>query len=576
MTLPIPNLDDKRFDQLVEEMAELIPVFDPSWTDYNASDPGMTLIELFAWLGEMLVYRSSRIAPAQLEQFLNLISLPNKPPDPDTPLTEQVRATMLALHHEVRAVTAQDYENRVKQASLQVARVRCITHRNIARNTEVGRRLFSRGRVSCLILTRNAFSSVILDPDGECRDVTDAAALADGPPVKLPTEEGDMLVVGSLASFGSVEFVLSQTGRNYDLTFQYNGAAGWTDLGAADKLVDYTFGWSQSGAVLFEPPDDWVPGGEGGAEYLVRIVLASLPGIPAVAQCIVPRQLQPSTQLVDHLLADLEPRRLLGTINVVAGPVWAPVQPKVLICAEPDLSAHVVRGRVCAAIRNWFDAWSGGAEDTGWPIGRSVYVSDLDEILSNVPGVCQNLGLQLFSSADRQQPRVVEAPVIYHDDGAQIGLWLAEYQLPLAWFDPDQVVVGYTYATAIVRIILTKEDSGDDDHEDVGWTPHRRGVVADAVRALFDPNTPQGPASDWLNSAWDVTSQDIVDVLASHHLPPGEYVLHMSGQASRRFQTSLQTGGHGAIEGADSFHFQQAELAAATISLLTIGREALQ
>ena len=50
MSIPEPILDDLRFQKdLVDEARRRIVRYSPDWTDYNVSDPGITLIELFAW-----------------------------------------------------------------------------------------------------------------------------------------------------------------------------------------------------------------------------------------------------------------------------------------------------------------------------------------------------------------------------------------------------------------------------------------------------------------------------------------------------------------------------------------------
>ncbi|MFW5667313.1 MAG: baseplate protein J, partial [Coleofasciculus sp.] len=61
MSLPLPNLDDRTYADLVEEARSLIPIECPEWTDHNPSDTGIILIELFAWLTEMVLYRVNRI-----------------------------------------------------------------------------------------------------------------------------------------------------------------------------------------------------------------------------------------------------------------------------------------------------------------------------------------------------------------------------------------------------------------------------------------------------------------------------------------------------------------------------------
>ncbi len=75
MALPVPNLDDKVFSELVEEARALIPRFAPEWTDHNLHDPGVTMIELFAWLTEMQLYRLNRVSNESRKRFLALVGV---------------------------------------------------------------------------------------------------------------------------------------------------------------------------------------------------------------------------------------------------------------------------------------------------------------------------------------------------------------------------------------------------------------------------------------------------------------------------------------------------------------------
>ena len=76
--LPIPELDDKKFAELVEEAKALIPVYAPEWTDHNIHDPGITFIELFAWLIEMQIYRLDQITEKNKRKFLRLLGIKPK------------------------------------------------------------------------------------------------------------------------------------------------------------------------------------------------------------------------------------------------------------------------------------------------------------------------------------------------------------------------------------------------------------------------------------------------------------------------------------------------------------------
>ncbi|MBV9815021.1 MAG: putative baseplate assembly protein, partial [Alphaproteobacteria bacterium] len=75
MTLPRPDLDNRTFAQLVSESVGQINRLAASWTDYNASDPGITLIELVAWLSEQNLYRANRITPEMSRAFLRLVGV---------------------------------------------------------------------------------------------------------------------------------------------------------------------------------------------------------------------------------------------------------------------------------------------------------------------------------------------------------------------------------------------------------------------------------------------------------------------------------------------------------------------
>ena len=79
MPLPSPILDDRSYQQLRDELVRRIPVYAPEWTDHNASDPGITLIELFAFLGENLLYRFNQIPDATKLAFLRLLQIPLRP-----------------------------------------------------------------------------------------------------------------------------------------------------------------------------------------------------------------------------------------------------------------------------------------------------------------------------------------------------------------------------------------------------------------------------------------------------------------------------------------------------------------
>lgn len=80
--LPKSNLDDRRFEDLVEECILRIPRYCPEWTNYNPSDPGITLIELFAWLTDQMLARFNQVPLRNYVTFLELLGVRLQAPAP--------------------------------------------------------------------------------------------------------------------------------------------------------------------------------------------------------------------------------------------------------------------------------------------------------------------------------------------------------------------------------------------------------------------------------------------------------------------------------------------------------------
>ena len=82
MPLKAPELDDRTYDQLRRQALLRIPRYTPEWTDFNESDPGVTLLELFAWLSETLLFRMNQVPERNYVKFLQLLGMELKPAQP--------------------------------------------------------------------------------------------------------------------------------------------------------------------------------------------------------------------------------------------------------------------------------------------------------------------------------------------------------------------------------------------------------------------------------------------------------------------------------------------------------------
>jgi hypothetical protein len=89
MALPTVTIDDRTFEQLFAFMRKQIDT--TKWVDHNLSDPGIALLELLCWIGEMTLYGANRVPQSHIEQFAALVF---DPPEPVTvPLTLRVTLT---------------------------------------------------------------------------------------------------------------------------------------------------------------------------------------------------------------------------------------------------------------------------------------------------------------------------------------------------------------------------------------------------------------------------------------------------------------------------------------------------
>jgi hypothetical protein len=257
--LRLINLDDLTWEDLTAEARSLIPARSHQWTNHNPSDPGITLVELFAYVSESLIYELNRISNNNVLAFLRLINGPGW--KPKRPLAEEKRAAVLDMRQPHRAITANDFEKLALAANEKpgqlgrekVARAKCIFQRN-------------------------------LENPGP------AAQIAEAP--------------------GHVSVVV----------------------------------------------------------------------VPA-------RRAHPSTELLRRVKHALEPARLLTTRIHAVRPRFVTVSVRVTLAPRHGVDPELLRDEAVGRIEKFFDPLEGGPDGKGWPFGRSVYVSELYQLLDQVPGV---------------------------------------------------------------------------------------------------------------------------------------------------------------------------------------------
>lgn len=163
MSLPLQNLDDITFEELVKEAKSLIPVYTSEWTNHNPSDPGITLVELFAWLCEMIIYRIDQIPEKNYLRFLNLFGIQLAEGEE---LASGIRRGVQQLSECTRAVTVEDYEMLAYRALMEKpdikenfpdisARTICLANRDMENKKSEDAEQFGHVSVILIVSTQN-------------------------------------------------------------------------------------------------------------------------------------------------------------------------------------------------------------------------------------------------------------------------------------------------------------------------------------------------------------------------------------------------------------------------------------
>lgn len=409
MPLQLPNLDERRFGDLVEEARGVIPAWAPEWTNHNPSDPGITLIELFAYLAEVLLYRLNRVTDDQRRKFLKLLNGPSWPESGD--LRDDLRRTVVALRERYRAVTANDYE------LLATEDFNAWHERQVAIETAA-------------------------DPLWQWWDVTGFdAANADQKPSKV-----------SEAALRAQYRARGSAGYRLPVTADFNA-------------------WHHAQREIEEDADDplrewWQVSGLGAAAANRPARLAKI----ARAHCVAQRNLDLGTEeerrqpIAGHvsviaipagdpwipvaaaqhqaLWGFLDERRTVATRHHVVGPFFVPVQLELVVVGKTGVPPEALPPRIVAQVRQFMHPVTRAGGLPGWPFGRDVYVSELMAMLEAVDSVDSVVSLTLSSTRAPGDPasRVAGEP-IWHADGDPIGIALQAHHLPEARVSPGQIVI---------------------------------------------------------------------------------------------------------------------------------------
>jgi len=246
MSLKIPDLDDKTFNEIVDQARSLIPRYHQEWTDHNVHDPGITFIELFAWLLEMQIYHLDRITDRNYKKFLKLLNYyPSDIQPARVDITFEKVIAETAVPAGTRIFTAVDNEDLVFEVqedfNLIPAQIRSIitkydsktVNNTLANGTE---------NVYFAAFGEKAQQGGILELELEFSEKP-----------KKEIHISFILFEDDLPPEGTHGDEPSQVIPSADIVWEYQSNGTWKDL---PVLKDYTLSLTRNGRIVFILPAD--------------------------------------------------------------------------------------------------------------------------------------------------------------------------------------------------------------------------------------------------------------------------------------------------------------------------------
>jgi uncharacterized phage protein gp47/JayE len=282
MPLTAPNLDNRTFNDIVSEAKTLIPRYVPEWTNFNETDPGMALVELFAWMSEMIIFRLNQVPDLNYIKFLQLIGIELKAAQP-----ARAQLTFLLSRTDVSSVIVPQGTQVAASGSSGQSLIFELDEDLIAIGAQLGAVQTFDGSGYTTQTNKNNTQGQWFYPFTQTPQAGDALLLGFSSPVPFPSAQ-ITLAVNLFQSFLNQPVVQGGTILPPPATvvWEYYDGTQWASV---QMQSDSTMAFSQDGYIVFTGPGNLVAsvqvGGVAGNFYWfrARLAAASYESAPQVA-----------------------------------------------------------------------------------------------------------------------------------------------------------------------------------------------------------------------------------------------------------------------------------------------------
>lgn len=257
----LPVIDDRRHADLVAEARARIPRYTPEWTDLNDNDAGIAIVQLLAWLSEMLLFRLGQVPQLNLVKFLELIGTQLQPA---RPATAEITLGVLPTFAEPTLIVPMHTQVAAEVPGATTPVVFETERALVALTAPLEAVLLDSGFEFSDVSAANDEASAGFSPFGRTARIGASMMLGFGAALPFPTMQLDLMVWLQAPKPSRSRPPLTVSGGSATaaatavLAWEYWNGSEWIAL---DLLDDQTGAFSRSGHVLLQTPALTSPSG---------------------------------------------------------------------------------------------------------------------------------------------------------------------------------------------------------------------------------------------------------------------------------------------------------------------------
>jgi hypothetical protein len=364
MTLPLPDLATKTYKDIINEMVASIPRYSNKWTNYNASDPGITILEFLSWIAEVDLYRINNITKDSYINFLRLVAgasgsevqelLDGLKEDPYSDnahlkilkFLNQIEKDFLFTWGDIKG----NDNSRFRELLKKRFDVKWAENANIEK-VEDGKtiRVSSGDNFLSFEINYNKTEVNLKFDDGR---IYDFIAKIENDGLNIYEKEKSIVEIKSAA----LEFLNSQYRAVTEENFR-TLAIEATEMEKNAKVG--------------------------------RAIVRNYPDVRKIEIIIVSDRHDNYEYLIGIVKNYLEPRKLIGTRIIVKEPVYTPIKIHAEIACQfqSEIRKEDVKDNIKKGILRHLDPLIGGYDKKGWTYGRTLTIFEIDRIIEDIEGV---------------------------------------------------------------------------------------------------------------------------------------------------------------------------------------------